>query len=428
MDSEIGLLSRMIAVGGVDQVIAAGIEPRHFNDDALRVVFETCVEHVRLWRVPPSIDAVRRQHPDYKLFPVTDDLGYLIKQFNDDCGYRAGVTKWRDIGDMLDKADAGDHEARAQIPELFAEHAREMATLVPIPRSSRLSDMSSRILTIKRQQEAGTMPGVRLGIPQLDPWIHVVRPTEFVVHCAASGKGKTTGLVRSTSQAYSEGEEALLISLEMEDDEVWEIFDAKIAELSRTAIAKRELSIEDYDRYQRAAERVSQARNEVVVIDDIPGGATIDKVAALVDRYGPSVVAIDYISLMKTHLKSDSKWERVAEISTALKYLARSYKIKLYVAAQNNRQAFDDGPTEDNIAFSSSIFMDCNRMVGYHQDPEMAKINKIEIRLIKNRGGPLGPIGQSGYGEFFEHWDRDKVIFEDWSKTHEWMVKQQAAT
>lgn len=413
----------MVSTGGIDIVEAAGIEPRHFADDAMRAVYETCLEHVRTWRIPPSIEAVKRRHPEFVVMPVSDDLGYIALQFTHESAFRAGVQKWRDIGEMLDRAEAGDHVARGQVSELFVEHAREMATLTPVPRSSRFSDMAARILTIKRQQDAGTAPGVRIGIPALDPYVHYIRPTEFVVHCAASGKGKTTGLVRSVAQGYSEGEDALMISLEMEADEVWEIFDAKIADLSRTAIAKRELGDGDYDRYERAAERASKARNNIIMIDDIPGGATIDKVAGLVDRYRPGIVAIDYISLMKSHVKNDSKWERVADISAAIKQFARSYRIKVYVAAQNNRSAFDDGPTEDNIAFSSSIFMDCNRMVGYHQDPEMAKLKKVQVRLIKNRGGPLGPIGPSGYGEFLEMWDRDRVVFENWTAQHEWMLK-----
>lgn len=424
MDSELAMLSRMISIGGVDQVIAGGVEAKHFSDDQLRSVFETCVEHVRTWRIAPSVEAVRRRHPEFKVMPVADDLGYLIKVFRDDCAFRAGVQKWRDIGEMLDQAEAGDEAARSKVPELFVEHAREMAVLVPVPRSSRLSDMASRILTIKRQQEEGVAPGVKIGIPQLDPYVHVLRDTEVAVHCGYSSRGKTTGLVRSGIQAYQEGEDVMFLSLEMEQDEVWEMFDARAADLSRTAIRRRALGDDDYGRYEQAAERVATAQNDIVVFDEIPGGATIDSVAALVDRHGPKVVCIDYISLMKSHIKGDSNWERVSEISHAVKQLARSYRIKVYVAAQNNRSAADDGPAEDNIAFSTTIYQDCNVMVGYHQDPEMEKIGKVQVRLIKNRGGPKGPVGKSGYGEFYEHWDRDRIVFEDWTPQHEWMVKQ----
>jgi hypothetical protein len=44
-DIELEVLSRAVMVGGIDQLIAAGLEPRHFVDPETRAVFETCKEH-----------------------------------------------------------------------------------------------------------------------------------------------------------------------------------------------------------------------------------------------------------------------------------------------------------------------------------------------------------------------------------------------
>jgi hypothetical protein len=46
----------------------------------------------------------------------------------------------------------------------------------------------------------------------------------------------------------------------------------------------------------------------------------------------------------------------------------------------------------------------------------------MQGRLIKNRGGEKGPPGDSGYYEFYEHWDRDRMVFEDWGAHHDWMA------
>lgn len=411
------LVSRMVATGRVEDVIAAGVEPRHLIDPAMRAVYETCVDHVRTWRTPPSREAVMRRHPDFEPTTVLDDLGYLIEEFRVDRTVKAGIAKWQDIGDMLDRADAGDAESRARVVDLFMEHARELAALVPMPRSSRMSDMLQRMTAIRRQQDAGRLPGVHVGIGQLDPWVYVVRPTEVVVHCAAPGVGKTTGLVRCVERAYEQGDDALFLSLEMEEDEVWSVFDARVAQLSRRAILRRELSVDDYDRYQRAAERVAGARNDVIVFDDVDGAPTIDKLAALVERYKPQTVGVDYISLMASHIKAGADWERVTLISRALKQLARGAKIRLHAAAQNNRDAFSEGPTMDNIAYSLSIGQDANVVIGYHQDSEAAKLSKIEVRLLKNRNGAK-PLTW-----FYEHWDRDHMIFEDWTAAHAWQAK-----
>jgi len=222
--------------------------------------------------------------------------------------------------------------------------------------------------------------------------------------------------------AYEEeGEESsapvLFFSLEMEEDEVWELFDARVAQLSREAIFKRQLSVDDYDRYMRAAERVSKARNDIIVFDDTDGTPTVDRLASMIDRFGPQTVCVDYLSLMEAHIRTNNDWERVSLISKSLKQLARSAKIRMYVAAQNNSDAVINGPTEENIAFSKNIFMDCNIMVGYHQDKEMEKKRQVQIRLVKGRGRAR-PTEHA-----LEYWDRDKMLFEPWTRAHEFRLK-----
>jgi hypothetical protein len=34
-----------------------------------------------------------------------------------------------------------------------------------------------------------------------------------------------------------------------------------------------------------------------------------------------------------------------------------------------------------------------------------------------------GPPGKSNYYEFYEHWDRDRMIMEAWTDQHDWMAK-----
>lgn len=416
----------MIAVGGVARVFAAGVEERHFFDALYREVYGFCVEHFSVWNVPASTEVVRMRFPDLRLVPETNDLDYLAQQFSEDRGVKYSIKAWMDIGTELDELEAlpFGHPKRKQAVQVVMERARILAGEVPSSRASRLSDMASRLAMVKAQQDAGVVPGIKLGIPQVDVYVHRVRDTELVVFCGASGKGKTQLLTRCTIAGYEQDQNALFVGLEMEESEIWEMFDARVAELSRTAIARRELSKDDYERYARAAERMAAARHDIVVKDDLDGAPTIDKIAALVERHSPDILAVDYVSLLAADTGGKvSREESIALISRSLKMLARSRKIKVYVAAQNNRDAMVDGPTEHNIAFSQTIFNDCNIMVGVHQDGEMEKVGKVQLRLIKQRAGAKGPIGASGYSEFLEHWDRDMMVFEDWTGSHEWSMK-----
>jgi hypothetical protein len=423
MDVDASLVSRIVYTGAVDRAIAADIEPRHFADADMRAVYEMCVAHYRVWGQSPSIEFVRSRFPDVKFRLVTDDVAVLVQEFKDVAAERLAITKWQDIGRELDRVAAGDMEVRARLPEIFMEHAREMVSELPgTSASRRLSQMHERMLTIRGQQDEGVLPGVRICHPQLRPYIYAVRPTQFVVHVGISGVGKTTGLVRSGITAFEDGDRVLMVSLEMDEDEVFEMFDAHFAQLSRRAMERRELTDADYERAAQVARSLSERKNDIVVVSPT-GGVTIDRLAALVEKFDPQSVLVDYVSLMKPIVKTRSKWEAVDDISGSLKALARSFKIKVFAAAQSGREAIDVGPTENNIADSLAPWRDCNVMVGYHQDPEMARQNKVQVRLIKNRKGDKGPPGDSGYFECYEYWDRDRLLFQDWSQQHQWATK-----
>jgi replicative DNA helicase len=321
-DIELELLSRAIMVGGISDVVAAGVEGRHFFDPSARAVFETCSDHYAVWRKPLSLDGVRRYHPDYKIVPSTDELGYLIQEFKIDRGVKIGLSATLDLHALIAEAEMGDKQARREFVERFMEISRRVAAEVPNARTSRYSDMAERIVTIRKQQESGERPGVPTGISQLDPYVQSIMPGYIFVHCAFSGRGKTQSLVRSSIESYKAGDNCIFYSLEMDADEIWEMFDAEAARLSRRAIMRRELGASDYGAYEQAAARVQAASNDIIVVDDVHGQPTVDKLAALIERYGADTVAVDYISLMQSHLKAGSDWERVKTISASLKALA----------------------------------------------------------------------------------------------------------
>jgi replicative DNA helicase len=418
-DIELEVLSRAIMTGGIDQLISAQIEARHFNDPEARAVFETCVDHYSVWRQPLSLESVKRHHPNYRVVPCSDELGYLIQEFRYNYVLKFAIAKALDNNRDLELAERGDREILKRIPEIFMERAREVAVEFPATTVERFSDMSDRIKTIKAQQDAGQMPGVPTGMGQLDHYVRSIQVGEFFVHCGFSGKGKTQSLVRSSIPAYAAGDVVLMNSLEMGPHEIWEIYDAEAARISRRAIRHRELGDGDYKAYEEAAARVRTARNDIIYTRV----ETVDKLAALAERYGAKTVCVDYVSLMESQRRASSDWERVKDVSQSLKKMAGDMGVRVYAAAQNSKDAALNGPTEDNIAYSSAIFYDCNVMIGLHQTAEWASLGKVQVRLIKNRGGDKGTPDESGYFSFFERWDRDRMTFEPWNDhTHNWLA------
>jgi hypothetical protein len=188
----------------------------------------------------------------------------------------------RTIAVAEDSREPEHRETRDNLLDLLMEHMREVAALAPGEKVSRLSDMGrahrphpapaatpaccpacppvSRPGPLRaRDQDGRLLRALRLLRPRQD-----------------------AGLVRSSVQAYAAGDVVLMNSLEMSPDEIWEIYDAEAAKLSRRAIQFRDLSEEDYERYEQAAARVRAAQNDIVYVRV----ETVDKLAAMVERYG----------------------------------------------------------------------------------------------------------------------------------------------
>jgi KaiC/GvpD/RAD55 family RecA-like ATPase len=423
-DIELEVLSRAVMVGGIDQLIAAGLEPRHFVDPETRAVFETCKEHYANWRRSLSPSGVKKRHPKYQFVPVSDELGYLIHEFRLNCQRKVGLSATLDLHKLIERAESGDRDAQVNFVDYYMETARRVGIEAPGDPVERFSDMADRLEAIRKQQESGELPGVPTGIPSLDRYVRAFSPGEFIVHCGFSSRGKTQSLVRSSVPAYAAGDVVLMNSLEMTPAEVWEIYDAEAARLSRKAIRRRELGEADYERYAETAARVKMAKNDIIYTR----AETVDKLMAQADLHNAKTVCVDYISLMQSTRRAAADWERVKDISSSLKQMALGMGVRVYAAAQSGRPAAYDGPTEDNIAHGQSIFSDCNVMIGWHQTPEMARVDKMQGRLIKNRSDDKGPPGESGYFEFYEFWDRDRMQFEPWTQMHEWNAKQKLGT
>jgi replicative DNA helicase len=426
-DIELEVLSRAIMLEKVGELIANQIEDRHFFDPESRAVFRTCADYYSVWGKSLSLESVKRHHPEFRIVPASDELGYLIHEFKKDRVVKLATTKILDMHRTIaiaeDPREPEHEQTRNNLLDLLMDHMREVATLAPGEQVSRYSDMGNRIKTIREQQRTGALPGVPTGIPSVDPFVRVIKAGDFFVQCGFSGRGKSQGLVRSSVQAYAAGDIVLMNSLEMSPDEIWEIYDAEAAKLSRRAIQFRDLSEQDYERYEMAAARVRAAQNDIVYVR----AESVDKLAAMVERYGANTACVDYVSLMEGQRRASSDWERTKEVSQSLKKLAGHMNIRVYAAAQSNRDAALNGPTEDNIAHSTSIFSDANVMIGWHQDPEMARIDKVQGRLLKNRNGHKGPPGKSNYYEFYEHWNRDRMIMEAWTDQHDWMAKMKTS-
>jgi replicative DNA helicase len=382
VDVERLLISKVAHSGQIEKLMSAGVARDHFLDPEVGDIWEFLVTHVRKYRSAPSMPVVRQKFPQHGFEVVTDSIDYLTEQLFALFKRRHAIESLRALAAAVD-----DPAQILHIEERFLEESRRLAQAVPGSTVTKYSDMYSRIKDYHEQKKSGTHRGIMMGIPDFDTLTLGVQPHEYVSVVGWQGTGKSTLVQWMLFNAYGQGETPMLISLEMECAALFRKWDTMATNFEYHRLKALELPDADIRKWEEMAERVSKAPNDIIALDDVRG-CTVDKVYAEVVKYQPSVVAVDYVSLMETQRSvGSSLWEKVTHITGNLKQVARVLKVPIIAVAQTNIESAEAGAQLQNIAYSRSIGQDSDIVLGLFCDDEMRKNEMMQVRLLKNRDG-----------------------------------------
>lgn len=383
------LVSRMISTGNVEEVVARGINEEHFGNTECKEVFETVVSHFMTYRDPPSMKAVKERHKDFDFDLSNDSLEFLMDEF-------IVKVKRRMANEMIwELTAAAEDPIRARNIDIeFLDVGRQLATIVPTTSVARFSDMEGRIVKYEAAKEEGHSWGIKMGIPALDELTFGMQSHELVIAAGFQGRGKSTLMQFIGFNAYLQGKKVLFISLEMEEAALLRKFDAMAVDMTYRDLKAMELDDEAMGRWKKWAADVKAGKEhdgkDILIIDKI-GSRTALGIFAETVRYKPDLVVVDYISLLDTQKSgNDQHWQKIGDISRELKANARTLGVPVLAAAQTNRDSTKDGVKLETIAFSSSIGMDADIVLGLNQDDDMIENDQMEVDMVKNRDGPKG--------------------------------------
>ena len=406
-DYEALLLSRAAQGQCVDELIQKGVDANLFLDEAHRALWSWMAEHYTRYNTPPSLqacsEAAAELAPDLRWEMATDATDYLVDRFFAAAKRRHSMRLLRALSEVMDDEDEVD-----RIDEHFMVAARELVTLIPSTNVVRYSDAQARIDRYHAQRFApNSVTLLPYGIPFLDDYTLGIQQHELVIISGWSGTGKSTLLFYILWSIYMAGFTPMLYSLEMESTAVQRKFDTLASNISYTALKKLDLPRGQMEKWERAAERAANAKNDILVFDDV-GKITVERVYGDIVKYRPDVVGIDYMTLMTPPRRSNnqSMWEGVTMISNDLKATALGLKTPIISVAQTNAGQEEAGFGGSKIAYSKSIIRDADIMVGLFQDDDMRRLNKMRLDLKKNRDGRMGSV------ELF--WDVDRMVIEPW--------------
>lgn len=190
----------------------------------------------------------------------------------------------------------------------------------------------------------------------------------------------------------------LFFSLEMAEEQ---IINRIMAQISGISISKlqdpkivSEFREEEISKLQRAIKELGELKENLIIIS---GNASTTDILKQVQAEKPDCIIIDYVQLLKSAAKSNSRYEEVTNISIELKAIAMSERIHIIELAQLSREVekrADKRPILSDLKESSQLDQDASCVVGLYRESyyneEAADKYSMELGIIKNRNGITG--------------------------------------
>ena len=205
----------------------------------------------------------------------------------------------------------------------------------------------------------GEMVGVPTGFADFDELTNGLHPGQMIVLAARPAVGKSTlGLDVARSAAIKNNMATCIFSLEMSRNEITMRLLSAEARVPLHHMRTGRLTDDDWTRLAR---RMGEVSNAPLFIDDSPNMSMMEiraKCRRLKQRHDLKLVIIDYLQLMSSGKRVESRQQEVSEFSRAIKLLAKELEVPVIAISQLNRgseQRTDKKPQMSDLRESGCL-------------------------------------------------------------------------
>jgi replicative DNA helicase len=156
------------------------------------------------------------------------------------------------------------------------------------------------------------------------------------------------------------------------------------------------------DDWTRLARRMGEISEAPLFVDDTPNMTLMEvraKARRLKQRHDLKLVIVDYLQLMSSPKRVESRQQEVAELSRGLKLLAKEIDCPVVAVSQLNRgpeQRNDKRPQLSDLRESGSIEQDADVVILLHRDDyydkESPRAGEADFIVAKHRNGPTDTV------------------------------------
>ncbi len=339
--------------------------------------------------------------------PTAANAGYYARIVRERAILRRLVdagTRIVQLGYAVDSGDVDDLVDRAQAEVYSVTERRSSEDYQPL---SALMDATIDELD-KIAWHGDQLVGVPTGFADLDALTNGLHPGQMIVVAARPAVGKSTlGTRRRPVASIRHGLTSVIFSLEMARNEI--VMRLLSAEAGVALNHMRSGTLSDND-WTRLARKMGEVQAAPLFIDDSPNMSMMEiraKCRRLKQRHDLKLVIIDYMQLMSSGKRVESRQQEVSEFSRAMKLLAKELKVPVIAVSQLNRgpeQRSDKRPQLSDLRESGAIEQDADMVILLHREDlyerESPRAGEADFIVAKHRNGPTGEITVAFQGHY----------------------------
>ncbi|MEE2874378.1 MAG: replicative DNA helicase [Candidatus Latescibacterota bacterium] len=270
-----------------------------------------------------------------------------------------------------------------------------------------------------------SVSGVETGFADLNESTSGWQKGDLIIIAARPSVGKTAlALTLTRNAAVDTNVGVAVFSLEMSKMQLAQRLLSAETRVDLHKLRTGRLRDDDWMHLTRNVGRLAQAP---IYIDDTPGISVLEaraKCRRLHREHGIGLIIVDYLQLMSSHVRTQSREQEISNISRGLKGLAKELDVPVIALSQLSRAVesrTDRRPQLSDLRESGSIEQDADVvMFIYRPDiyglksPDGASLEGIaEIIIGKQRNGPVGSVHMM--------WNAESATYEQMAR--EWRLE-----
>jgi len=273
------------------------------------------------------------------------------------------------------------------------------------------------IETIDRlYQRKELVTGVPTGFFKIDEMTSGLHKSDLIIVAGRPSMGKSAfALSMCEHIAVDNKIPVAFFSLEMSKEQLTQRLLCSRARVNAQNVRTGFLSSQDWPKLTSAAGKLSESP---IFIDDTAAMSAFEiraKARRLKSKHGIQLIVIDYLQLMYSGTRVESRQQEITEISRRLKALARELNCPVIAISQLSRAVEsrqDKKPQLSDLRESGSIEQDADLVMllmrEEYYNPTEENRGKTDVIIAKQRNGPVGTVQLAFFKELarFENLSR----------------------